>query len=199
MSNTSTGKVTFSHNVQIAETLSIVDYTTAEINAAWYNKDEMDKITQRCFKILQRVQSGVFSSKKTKYYMRGLESHTTVGSLAKQNNRSAAYTAVFEEQERQWKHKNKEIDQARAISDAYRRTTSSSQMWAQVVGNRDQQEVEAYLYDDEDMESCIETRIEKQSSTVSNIEKPKDSSSRIANNEVKVERRVVFRSTARAA
>ena len=82
--------------------------------------------------------------------MRGLESMTSTGYISKNNNRSAAFVAVLEEQERQW-NESEEV-KVQAISDAYRRTSSSCQMWAQVVGNRDQQAVEAYLYDNDEAE-----------------------------------------------
>mmetsp|Transcript_45733 Transcript_45733/g.110836 ORF Transcript_45733/g.110836 Transcript_45733/m.110836 type:complete len:184 (+) Transcript_45733:82-633(+) len=150
-----TRRVTINPNVEVHEISSIYDYTASEISASWYNEEEMDRITQRCFKILQKTDSGSSKNSK-KYCVRGLESHTTLGSISKRNNREAAYTAVLEEQERQW-NANDETD-VQAISDAYRCTTSSCQLWAQVVGNRDQQEVEAYLYDDDEEEDEQEAK-----------------------------------------
>ena len=141
-----TRKVTINPSVKVHEVLTIYDYTASEISATWYDEDEMGKITQRCFNILQKIESG--SDKASKYCARGLETHTILGSSIKRTNRATANTAVIEEQQRQW-NETEETD-VQAISDAYRCTTSSCQMWAQVVGNRDQQEVEAYLYDDDE-------------------------------------------------
>ncbi|CAJ1952258.1 unnamed protein product [Cylindrotheca closterium] len=151
MSNTK--RVSINPTVKVHEILSIHDYTPSEITATWYDEDEMDRITQKCLKILQKLES----TSTTKYCVRGLETHTTLGSIGKRKNRAAAYRAVLREQERPWKE-NEETSSQEAIANAYRCTTSSSQMWAQVVGTRDQQEVEAYLYDDDEEEEDQEMR-----------------------------------------
>ena len=80
--------------------------------------------------------------------MRGLEGHTTTGSIVKRNNRTTAFAAVFGAQERHWNAND--ASKIQAISAAYRCITSSCQMWAQVVGNRDQKAVEDYIYDDDE-------------------------------------------------
>ena len=149
MSNTSSRRVAFHEIVQVKEVLSLYNYTHSEISASWYNAEEMDKISQRCYNILRRHEREAIRN-KPKYCMRGLESMTSTGYISKNNNRSAAFVAVLEEQERQW-NESEEV-KVQAISDAYRRTSSSCQMWAQVVGNRDQQAVEVYLYADDDEE-----------------------------------------------
>ncbi|KAL3938202.1 MAG: hypothetical protein SGBAC_006843, partial [Bacillariaceae sp.] len=146
-----TRRVTINPTVQVHDILSIYDYTASEITAAWYNEDDMHHITRRCFKVLSKFENREVKNGQ-KYFIRGLEGHSTLGSISKQNNRSAAYQAVFDEQERQYE--NEETD-VQAISDAYRRTTSSSQMWAQVVGTRDEKAVEAYLYDEEEEETTF--------------------------------------------
>mmetsp|Transcript_33007 Transcript_33007/g.79824 ORF Transcript_33007/g.79824 Transcript_33007/m.79824 type:complete len:110 (-) Transcript_33007:143-472(-) len=66
-----------------------------------------------------------------------------------------AIDAVLDEQAKQWNDENNnkvnnEGDQA--IADAYKSTTSSCQMWAQVVGKRDEESAEAIYYADEDKE-----------------------------------------------
>ena len=139
-------KVNFNQTVTVHEILSINDYTALEITAAWYDANEMEKITERCLKILCKIESGKSKSGK-QYCVRGLEGHTTQGSIIKKSNRSAAYIAVLDEQDR-CRNEAREI-RVQAISDAYRRTSSSCQMWAQVVGNRDQQAVEEYLYSED--------------------------------------------------
>merc|ERR1711935_455554 len=61
---------------------------------------------------------------------------------------------VLEEQALQW-NSDEEID-VQVIADAYRKTTSSCQMWAQVVGSRDEKEVEAYQYEYDEEGECKE-------------------------------------------
>ena len=150
---TSKKQVTFKPLVEVRHTLSIYDYTATEVAAAWYDEYEMDRITKRCFKILQRYESITDAAssfrrhKNNKYCLRGLEGHTTSGTIGKRNNRSAAYTAVLETQEMQ--------GTAETIADAYRSTSSSCQTWAHVVGCRDQQEIESYVYEDDELEEMI--------------------------------------------
>merc|ERR1711935_591496 len=114
----------------------------------WFNEKDMDRITQKCFKVLHRSENGG-SNNVQKYCIRGLEGHLIVGSINKKRSRCSAIAAVLEEQARQW-NADEEID-AQAIADAYRKTTSSCQMWAQVVGNRDEKAAEAYQYEDEEV------------------------------------------------
>eukprot|EP00526_Cylindrotheca_closterium_P024079 CAMPEP_0113628278 /NCGR_PEP_ID=MMETSP0017_2-20120614/14651_1 /TAXON_ID=2856 /ORGANISM="Cylindrotheca closterium" /LENGTH=195 /DNA_ID=CAMNT_0000538575 /DNA_START=66 /DNA_END=653 /DNA_ORIENTATION=- /assembly_acc=CAM_ASM_000147 len=154
MATTHKRRVTINETVNVVEILSIYDYTPSEIAASWYDEADMDKITQRCFKVLQRMESGGTKNGQ-KYCTRGLEGHSTLGSISKKKARTAAVTAALEEQARQW-NENEEIDD-QAISDAYRKTTASCQMWAQVIGNRDQQATEAYLYPDEEDEEVDAT------------------------------------------
>ena len=142
-------RVTISQTVQCVETMSICDYTASEIAATWYDEEDMDKITQRCFKVLQRMESG--HKYGSKYCIRGLEGHSVLGSIIKSKARSAAATAVLEEQARQWNENNEEMD-FEAISNVYRKATSSSLMWAQVIGNQDRRAVESYLFPNDEKE-----------------------------------------------
>ncbi|CAJ1947859.1 unnamed protein product [Cylindrotheca closterium] len=149
MPNSSTRRgVTINPNVKVHEIFPLYEYTASEISTIWYNEDEMAEISRSCAKILRRLES-VGSAKESKYCIRGLETHTRLGSVVKRSNRAAARAAVLAEQARQWRNEKGE-NGAQAICDAYRRTTSSCQMWAQAVGRRDQQEVEAYLCNDND-------------------------------------------------
>ncbi|CAJ1956623.1 unnamed protein product [Cylindrotheca closterium] len=144
-----TRRVTINPTVKVHEVLTLYDYTASEISATWYDEHEMDKIARK-------LEDG--NAKSGKYCIRGLETHTTLGSVSKRGNREAAKTAVLEEQARQWHAGNEETD-VQTISDSYRCTTSSCQMWAQVVGSRDRQEVEAYLYDDDEEEENEEDQV----------------------------------------
>ncbi|CAJ1935311.1 unnamed protein product [Cylindrotheca closterium] len=160
-----TRRVTINPNVKFHEILTIYDYNASEIRATWYDEAEMDRIAQKCCKIVKELDGG--SAKQSKYCIRGLETHTRLGSIRKRSNRVAAKTAVLEEQENQL-NENKETD-VQAISDAYRCTTSSCQMWAQVVGSRDHKEVEAYLYDGNDDDEEEEDPVGRKHSPSSTI------------------------------
>jgi len=144
-----TSRVTFNETITVCHVLNIEDYSDSEIDDAWYDGDEMDKITNRCFKIINKFENGT-SKNSRKYCIRGLEGHTRLGSISKRHNRAAAYIAVLNEQER---HRDEDEDvRTQAMSDAYQRTSSSCQRWAQVVGSRDEQAVEGYLDDEEEEE-----------------------------------------------
>lgn len=141
--------VSFCPTVRGAQIMSIEDYTPSEIAASWYSAEESDNISIRCVKLIRRMESNEASAVK-KYCIRGLEGHTTVGCAMKRMNRSTAIAAVLDEQARQ-RNENCNVD-AQAIADAYKRATSSSQMWAQVMGNRDQAAAEAILFEQEEGE-----------------------------------------------
>jgi hypothetical protein len=136
--------ISFDSSVEIREIMGLDDYTSQEIEASWYTREEMEQISGRCFKILDMAETRRSRNPK-KYCMRGLEGHTTLGSISKRLNRETSAMSVLEEQGRQ----SGEID-FESLSKVYSCTTSSSLMWAMVVGNRDQQEAEAYLYCNED-------------------------------------------------
>lgn len=146
-------RVVINPTVETVDTLSIYDYTPSEIAAAWFDHEEMDKITHRCLQVLQRMAVGKHTNKKGKKYVsRGLEGHSTLGSISKAKTRAAAFEAVLEEQERQRNenpNSNEGID-VQAISDAYQKVTSSSQLWARAVGNQDRRAADAYIYEGEE-------------------------------------------------
>ncbi|CAJ1953017.1 unnamed protein product [Cylindrotheca closterium] len=147
--------VKFNPNVTGVGTISIYDYTTSEIAATWYDEEEMDSITRRCVRIIKRMETNDLKEGNAKYCTRGLEGHTMIASSNKRRNRSSAVSAVLDEQARQWDESKEQTD-AQAIADVYARTTSSCQMWAQVMGNRDQVAAAAFLYKDDDDEESKE-------------------------------------------
>ena len=145
----SKSRVIFDPIVKLAETLSIYDYTPSEIHASWFSDNEMDKMTEKCFKIIIAMESREGSSTGSHTYCtRGLEGHSTLGRIGRKRNRSDSIAAVLEEQERQW-DESEEMD-FQAISDTYGKIASSCQRWAQVMGNRDAKAAESYLSEDED-------------------------------------------------
>ena len=150
MTTTNTSnRVRFHASVHVVEVLNLQDYKPSEIAAAWYSTEQMEKITNRCFKVLKSINAG----KGQKYCTRGLEGHTHLGSISKKRSRSAATAAVINEQTRQW---IEDIADEQAIADVYRRTTSSCQLWAQVMGNQDRKAADAVLYKEEKEEFSID-------------------------------------------
>ena len=137
-------KVTFNPVVRGVAILSIYDYTDSERNAAWYNQDEMDRITQRAIKIITIMES---ADETQKYCMRGLEGHTRSGTISRKHSRSEAREAVFREQDRQF---NEGCINDQAIANAYIQATSKSQIWANSMGQQDQKAAVACLSQGED-------------------------------------------------
>lgn len=171
--------ITFNSTVRVVEIMSIYDYTPREIDAAWYSDEDMKRITDKCFKIIKGMSPEGDSSTKRgyRYCTRGLEGFSTFGRISKKRNKRAATVAVLEEQERQW-NENEELD-CQAISNAYRRITSSCQRWSQVMGNRDFKAVETYLFEEGEHENAMNERsgrrcdtIKKMSSKESTIPSP---------------------------
>ncbi|CAJ1926349.1 unnamed protein product [Cylindrotheca closterium] len=154
MTTVSKKGVTFSSNVTGIQIMNIEDYTPSEISASWYNQEDMDRITDRCLKLLRRMESDI-SNRGKKYCTRGLEGHTALASISKNQNRACARAAVLMEQSKQW-IENKVDDQA--IADAYSSTTSSCQLWAQVVGKRDEDIAEDIYFMNEN-EDCLNATV----------------------------------------
>lgn len=150
MSSSSKRTVTFNPTVTGVETISIYDYTPSEIAASWYNDEEMENITRRCVGILRKMDNSTAFKGGLKYCTRGLEGHTTLGSINKKKNRATALAAVLDAQAIRQRKKNEvTIVDSQDIADVYRKTTSSCQMWANVIGNRDQSVAEDILNEDD--------------------------------------------------
>lgn len=147
MPSTCNRKVNFSANVKGMAIPRIYDYTKSEINAIWYNEDDMDRFTRRAIKVIKKMEN---PHESRKYCIRGLEGYSIMGSISKKRNRFEAREAVFQEQDRQQWNGYEECSSDQAIADAYRQITSSCQMWAQAMGYKDQIAAEAYLLQEED-------------------------------------------------
>eukprot|EP00980_Cylindrotheca_fusiformis_P004966 scaffold1054_cov124-Cylindrotheca_fusiformis.AAC.6 len=134
--------VSFATFITVVPIMGLGDYSRHEIKISWYTAEEMEEISRRLFKILHSTENKT-PAKAKRYCMRGLEGHTTLGSISKRRNREAMWASVLEEQKRQ---QEKGIVDAESLSKVCARNTSSSRMWASAVGNRDQQAAETYLY-----------------------------------------------------
>jgi hypothetical protein len=127
-------RVRFSHKIQVVhKTLSRKDYTIDEIEACWYTAEDLQKIHKHCRKEIRKLNEGS-KLKDMKYCSQGLEGHTTVGSAAKMRNRWLAVNAVLDEQMIQWEEGVFDED---AIAAIYCKSSSSCQLWANIVGRRD--------------------------------------------------------------
>jgi hypothetical protein len=140
-------EVSFAANIAQLEIMGLDEYTQKEIQDTWYTEEETNTIAMRCIKILAKIESGkAFNGKR--YCVRGLESHTNMGYIAKKRSRETAIVSVLEEQKRQFEASG--VVDVESISKVYKRTTSSHQMWAQVMASGDKQEADAYLFENED-------------------------------------------------
>ena len=95
---------------QIEYTISIDDMTNDEICNTWIQEEEEEAIRRRVQKIVayanrngikMKTKSTSTSSNK-QLCLRGLESHTKIGSRIRQMNRIIASEKVFVEQDNQW-------------------------------------------------------------------------------------------------
>jgi hypothetical protein len=117
--------------------LSRHDYTADEKQVAWLQDEEFAWINKMNRKQVRKMENGE-DLKDKKYCARGLESNTRLAAISKSQNRKLAVNAVLYEQHEQ------ELDapNEEAISHAYCQVTSSSQLWASMIGLRDQRSAE---------------------------------------------------------
>ncbi len=138
-----TRRVSIDDRVGVQVTIPRDDISPEEYNATWYSHEEYGTISQSCCKQISKLNRGELLKDK-KYCARGLESHTHTQSLAKRMNRSLAYQAVLEEQDRQYREGILNDD---ALACIYHAANSGCQLWANVVGLDDQKEADI-IHDD---------------------------------------------------
>lgn len=97
--------VSFDVDATLAITLHINDYSQTEKRDSWYSKADyarMKKERQPTLKYLRMNEQNGAAQRDTKdYFIRGLETHTPIQALRKQNNRMLAWSAVLEQQKQQ--------------------------------------------------------------------------------------------------
>lgn len=142
MTLTTRKTVSFNPLVEGIQVMSIYDYKPSEIAAVWYSEEEMEQITRRCIRVIQKAQAQG-SQQSSRYCTRGLESHFPNASIKKKKTRSTSIVAVLDEQCRQ-RVENRFDDQA--IADAYSKTTFFTNVWAHLVAKHDQEAAEAIQY-----------------------------------------------------
>ena len=128
--------VRFSSSVEVRPILSSKHYTPEVRKACWYQNEEYREIRYECVKEIKKIQRGEVLKDK-KYCSRGLEAHTRVAGIIKNQNRRDAFDAVLSEQQTQIRLGV--IDQGE-IARKYQQIASSCQMWAHNIGLRDQLE-----------------------------------------------------------
>jgi hypothetical protein len=133
--------VSFAENASVRRTLPRNSYTNEESYACWYNEVEFARMTKANVALVAMLDSG--SSSVHKYCTRGLEKLTRTSSSYCHKNRNDSIQAVLDEQKRLRDAGLSGDDEA--ISRVYTAITSSSRLWAQIVGLRDRREAEKYL------------------------------------------------------
>jgi hypothetical protein len=132
--------VRFAPTTEMRPSLARKDYTPLEMRACWFQDEEYSKIRKDCCKQIKKMQNGEVLKDK-KYCSRGLESHTRLAAISKTLNRQTAINAVLDEQEDQ--RQTGDVDEE-DIAQRYQQATSSCQLWACIVGLRDQRAAEEY-------------------------------------------------------
>ena len=135
--------LSFDGNVRVCYTIARSDFSLEEKTATWYATEEYTRISEQCSRQIYKMDEGKVL-KDRKYCSRGLEQHTRRGRAIKIQNRSSSIQAVLMEQEKQ---SDEGTYDDVVISRVYRGVTSSCQLWANVVGVRDQRVAEDYLDD----------------------------------------------------
>lgn len=156
--------IKFMENVRIHLVFSLDDYTEDESSACWYSTKEYSKIEKSMVKQCDKMAKGkVFKDKK--FCSRGLEKYQICNFIARKENSRTAMQSVLDEQERQ---DESQIYDDEAIAQVYHNVSSSCQMWATVVGLRDQKEAAKYI------EECDDNIWENATSIPSQPSTPKE-------------------------
>lgn len=143
--------VEFADNVAIRSVPTRHEYTPEEKRACWFSEEEYSQISQSCLKQIRRMELGeAFKGKK--YCGRGLEQHMRIGSTIRKRNRSEAVAVVLDEKERQ---NRAGLCNDESIARLYKGISSSSQLWANLMGKRDQRAAEELYTDDDEIQFAL--------------------------------------------
>mmetsp|Transcript_18052 Transcript_18052/g.44920 ORF Transcript_18052/g.44920 Transcript_18052/m.44920 type:complete len:204 (-) Transcript_18052:72-683(-) len=136
-------RVSFGAVVTTHEVMSRFDYTHEELEASWFDRDDMRRMKENSRSEAKLVESGLLTQ-GSDVSIRGLESRTREGMKRKRQSRMNAYAAVFFEIDCQQEDGFFDDD---LIADAYFTYSEPCAMTAQMIGKRD--EVEAMdVYDE---------------------------------------------------
>lgn len=133
--------VSFAPKASARSTLSRDSYTKAERNACWFTEEEFSRMKKGSMALVAKMDSG--SPIVKKYCTRGLEKYTRILSCQRLKNRFDSINAVLDEQEMIYLEGHSGDDER--IATVYSSRTAGSQLWANVMGLKDQKEAEKYL------------------------------------------------------
>ncbi|CAJ1942252.1 unnamed protein product [Cylindrotheca closterium] len=159
--------VYFSETVKVRYSLSLEDYSDEEYDACWYSSEEYQTIEKDLCRQFMKMEEGKILH-DMKSCSRGLERYLTVNAFQKKESQRVARRSVLDEQTHQAELNQRDEE---AIARLYNNVSSSCQMWAAVLGLRDQREAEKYIQDD-DLETRfddLETLTQAQESQESSI------------------------------
>jgi hypothetical protein len=98
--HTKRSSVSFDKTYEVCPSLSIDDYTPAELKACWYEDDEYNTIRRECGKVIKKMEQGKAINAR-KYCVRGLEKFTAEAQDLRELNQVNSFIAVLEEQSKQ--------------------------------------------------------------------------------------------------
>jgi hypothetical protein len=127
--------VSFATYDTVHRTIARQDFSSEELKAAWFSEEEFLQILDQCNKQIHKMDQGKILKDK-KYCARGLEACTRMGSFTRSKSHAQSIRAVLEEQDA-LTSQGVLVDEE-AIAFVYHDVTSSCQMWASVIGYRDQ-------------------------------------------------------------
>jgi hypothetical protein len=166
-------KVSFAGSARVKLAIHINDYTDDEIQATWYNHDEICAIHDEINVTVQRVSCGKPLNKK-QFSFRGLEFVTSELAQQRSHNKAVARNAVLQEQKTQFYSGNYSEER---LAQVYQACNFHSQLVANMFGARDAKALTA-------------SSKKKNKTHRSHSSHPKRSSSRRCHNESRVECRV---------
>jgi hypothetical protein len=137
--------VVFATHHTVRHTINRQDLSSEERKTTWFSEEEYLQISKQCRKQIQKLDLGE-TLKDKKYSARGLETNTRIGGIAKSKSPAQSIRAVLQEQDVQIREGVLDADAIRIV---YQDVTSSFQIWASVVGYRDQHSAEIYMDDEE--------------------------------------------------
>lgn len=148
--------VSFHPSVLRYGTIHLNDMADDEIEAVWFNVEEMIEIKERTKADAKKLENGTIS-KKDDFCFRGLECRTIRGMMSKRNDRVAAYNAVFFELDSQEAKENFSAYDDEAIADAYFMVTDPCQQTAEFIGRKDELEAKK-IYNNSSNEYSLQNK-----------------------------------------
>jgi hypothetical protein len=142
-------RILFNPAVQQQRHIARHEYTSEELNACWFRGEEYAQITRSCCKAIKRLEQQQQQHQKRRhgvhqrYCSRGLESHTRLAAMAKDQNRRVAWDAVLDEQCDQV---SLGVIDDEVIASRYHDASRSCRLWALRVGQQVQRVAEL-VYD----------------------------------------------------